>query len=65
MTLKEKIQFLIDSGFTCGQLAKICGCHSTSISKWLNNTTKISTRMEESIESHIKSFLQNINNIWG
>ena len=64
MTLKEKVQFLIDSGFTCGQLAKICKCHSTSISKWLNNNINISVRMEESIENHIKSFLHDINNIW-
>ena len=65
MILKEKIQFLIDKGFTCGQIAKICNCHSSSISKWLNGTSQISSRMEESIENHIKSFLNELNNIWG
>lgn len=65
MILKEKIQFLINKGFTCGQIAKICDCHSSSISKWLNGTSQISNRMEESIENHIKSFLNEINNIWG
>lgn len=65
MVLKEKIQFLINKGFTCGQIAKICNCHSTSISKWLNGTSQISSRMEESIENHMKSFLNELNNIWG
>ena len=65
MILKEKIQFLINKGFTCGQIAKICDCHSSSISKWLNGTSQISNRMEESIENHIKSFLNELNNIWG
>ena len=65
MILKEKIQLLIDKGFTCGQIAKICNCHSSSISKWLNGTSQISIRMEESIENHIKSFLDELNNIWG
>ena len=64
MTLKEKIQKLIDLGFTYGQLGKICECHSSSISSWMRGASNISKRMEESIESHIKSFVQNLNNIW-
>ena len=64
MILKEKIQFLINKGFTCGQIAKICNCHSSSISKWLNGTSQVSDRMEESVENHIKSFLNEINKIW-
>lgn len=64
MILKEKIQYLIDKGFTCGQIGKICNCHSSSISKWLNGTSEISERMKESIENHMKSFLKDLNNIW-
>ena len=64
MALKEKIQKLIDLGFTYGQLGKICECHSSSISSWMRGTSNISKRLEESIESHIKSFIQNLNNIW-
>ena len=64
MILKDKIQFLINKGFTCGQISKICECHSSSISKWLNGTSHISARMEKSIENHIKTFLQEINEIW-
>lgn len=64
MTLKEKIQKLIDLGFTYGQLGKICECHSSSISSWMRGASNISKRLEESIESHIKSFIQNLNNIW-
>lgn len=64
MALKEKIQKLIDLGFTYGQLGKICECHSSSISSWMRGASNISKRLEESIESHIKSFIQNLNNIW-
>lgn len=64
MSLKEKIQLMINCGFTYSQISKICECHHSSISKWLNGTIKISTRMEESIENHIKSFLKDLNNIW-
>lgn len=64
MTLKEKVQFLVDNGFSCGQIGKICNCHPSSISKWLKGTIQISARMEESIESHIISFLKDLNNIW-
>lgn len=65
MTLKEKIQFLLDNGFSFNQLGKICECHPTSISKWMSNTEyKISKRMEDSINFHIQSFIQQLNQIW-
>lgn len=64
MSTKEKIQYLLDEGFSYTFLAKICNCHSSSISKWLNGTAQISNRMEESIENHIKSFLQKLNDMW-
>lgn len=64
MTLKEKIQRMINMGFTCGQLGKICGCHGTTISSWLRGASNLSKQMEESIESHIKSFSKIIEEIW-
>lgn len=64
MTLKEKIQKMIELGFTCGQLGKICGCHGTTISSWLRGASNLSKQMEESIESHIKSFSKIIEEIW-
>ena len=64
MTLKEKVQFLVDNGFSCGQIGKICNCPSSSISKWLNGTIQISARMEESIESHMKDFFEKIYLVW-
>ncbi len=64
MTLKEKIQYMLQVGFTYGQLGRICDCHPSSISGWIRGTTNISKRMEESIESHIHSFIQNLNNTW-
>lgn len=64
MNLKNKIQFMIDNGFTYGQLGKICNCHPTSISKWMREEHNISNRMEESIENHIKSFIQELEKVW-
>ncbi len=64
MNIKNKIQFMIDNGFTYGQLGKICNCHPTSISKWMRDEHKISIRMEESIESHIKSFIKELEKVW-
>lgn len=64
MTLKEKIQKLIDLSFTCGQIGKICECHGTTISSWLRGSSNISKRMEESIESHIQTFIKNLEEIW-
>lgn len=64
MTLKEKIQKMLDLGFTCGQIGKICECHGTTISSWLRGASNLSKRMEESIEQHISSFIQKIEEIW-
>ncbi len=64
MTLKEKIQKLIDLGFTCGQLGRICNCHGTTISSWLRGASNLSKQMEESINNHIQSFIQNLNKVW-
>ena len=64
MSLKEKIQKMLDMGFTCGQLGKICDCHGTTISSWLRGASNISKRMEESIENHIQSFMKELKNIW-
>lgn len=64
MTTKEKIQKLIELGFTCGQIGKICECHGTTISSWLRGASNISKRMEESIESHIQAFLKKLEEIW-
>ncbi len=64
MTLKEKIQKLIGLGFTCGQIGKICECHGTTISSWLRGASNISKRMEESIDSHIQTFIKNLEEIW-
>lgn len=64
MIFKDKIQKMIDLGFTCGQLGKICNCHGTTISSWLRGSSNISKRMEESIESHIQIFIKKLEDIW-
>lgn len=64
MTFKEKIQYMLDLGFTCGQIGKICECHGTTISSWLRGSSNISKRMEESIESHIQTFIKKLEDTW-
>ena len=64
MSLKEKIQFLIDNGFTFNQIGFLCNCHGTSISKWFNGKSNISKRMEESIENHVESFIKTLEEVW-
>ena len=64
MNLLEKVQWMIIQGFTCGQIARIVGCSDTTIIKWVKGKTKISTRMEESIEHHLSSFIRNLYGIW-
>jgi len=64
MDLKNKIQQMIELGFTYGQLGKICNCAPATIAGWMRGATKISSRMEESIESHINAFIEKIVEIW-
>lgn len=64
MMLKEKIQALVDLGFSCGQLGKICGCHGTTISSWLRGASNLSKQMEESINNHIHAFILQLEKIW-
>ena len=45
MNLQEKIQKMIDLGFTYGQLGKICECSSSVISGWMRGATNMSKRM--------------------
>ena len=60
MTTKEKVQFLINEGFSYRDIGRIRECHSTVISKWLKEQTNISNRMEESVEIHLKSFVKKL-----
>lgn len=64
MNLKEKIQKMIGLGFTYGQLGKICNCHSATIASWMRGASNISKRMEESIENHLQSFVNILEEIW-
>ena len=64
MSLKDKIQKMIELGFTYGQLGKICECSPSSISSWMRGATNISKRMETSINNHIQSFTNILVEIW-
>lgn len=55
---------MTDLGFTYGQLGKICNCAPATIAGWMRGATKISSRMEESIENHINAFIEKIVEIW-
>lgn len=64
MNLQEKIQKMIDLGFTYGQLGRICKCSGSALSSWMRGATNISKRMEESIENHLKSFTEILEEMW-
>ena len=64
MNLLEKVQWMVKHGFTCGQIARIVDCSDSTIIKWIKNKTKISKRMEESIQNHLSSFIKDLNDIW-
>ena len=64
MDLKNKIQQMTELGFTYGQLGKICNCAPATIAGWMRGATKISSRMEESIESHINTLIEKLVEIW-
>ena len=63
MSLLERVQWMLNQGFTCGQIARIAECSDSTIIKWVKGA-KISKRMGESIESHLSSFIQNLYDIW-
>ena len=60
MTLKEKIQYLIDSGFTCGQIGKICNCHSSSLGNILKGKYPPTDKMLIAIERGLKTYFNDI-----
>lgn len=64
MNLQEKIQKMIDLGFTYGQLGRICECSGATLSSWMRSSTNISKRMEKSIENHLKSFTEILEEMW-
>lgn len=64
MNLLEKVQWMVEHGFTCGQIARIVDCSDSTIIKWVKNKTKVSKRMEESIQNHLSSFIKDLNDIW-
>lgn len=64
MNLKDKIQRMTELGFTYGHLGRICDCAPATIAGWMRGVTNISRRMEESIESHINTFIEKIVEIW-
>ena len=64
MRLKDKIQKMLNLGFTCGQIGRICNCHGTTISSWMRGSSNLSKQMEESINAHIISFINQLNDIW-
>lgn len=65
MDLKNKIEYLLSCGFSYKDIGRLCECHSTVISKWLNNQVNISKRMEQSIEAHLQSFAQKMSELFG
>lgn len=65
MDLKDKVKCLLDYGFSYKDIGRLCECHSTVISKWLNNQANVSKRMEQSIEVHLQSFARKMSELFG
>lgn len=66
MTLKERIQYLLDHGMTCGQIARIAECSDSTILKWMKSSSDytISKRLQEIIELHVSAFIEELHDVW-
>ena len=60
MTIKEKIQFLVSHGIKVVELANRVNCNQTTLGRWLRGETNISTRLEKDLDTMIRQFITEI-----
>ena len=60
MTIKEKVQFLVSHGVKVVELANRVNCNQTTLGRWLRNETNISARLEKDLDTMIKQFITEI-----
>ena len=60
MTIKEKVQFLVSHGVKVIELANRVNCNQTTLGRWLRNETNISARLEKDLDTMIKQFITEI-----
>lgn len=63
MTTREKMFFLRDNGVSTAQIARMARCSPSTINNWMRGQTKISIRLEESIDNAIEELAERINSI--
>lgn len=60
MTIKEKIEFLIEHGIKVVELAKRTNCSPTTLGRWLRGESNISSRLEKDLNNMIIQFVEEL-----
>lgn len=63
MTTKEKIEKLLELGYTYRWLGTICDVHHTTLSNWCKNNTQLNDRLLRRIEQGLTNHLTTLKNI--
>lgn len=60
MTVKEKVEFLINHGVKIVELAKRVECSQTTLGRWLRGETNLSSRLEKDLNTVIIHFIEEL-----
>ena len=60
MTIKEKIELLVNHGVKITELARRVNCNQTTLSRWLRGETNLSSRLEKDLNNMILQFIQEL-----
>ena len=60
MTIKEKIELLVNHGVKITELARRVNCNQTTLSRWLRGETNLSSRLEKDLNNMIVQFMEEL-----
>lgn len=60
MTVKEKVEFLVNHGVKIVELAKRVKCSQTTLGRWLRDETNLSSRLEKDLNTVIIQFIEEL-----
>lgn len=60
MTIKEKIELLVNHGVKIAELARRVNCNQTTLGRWLRGETNLSSRLEKDLNNMILQFIQEL-----
>ena len=60
MSLKDKIQYLVDRGVTITEFSRRVDCSKTTIGRWLRGETNLSKRLEKDLTKVLEDYLTEI-----